>query len=475
MTTAQHVALTLFITLCALLATAQAQTARLSTINVTSNGERVHIAAQGDVSEMRIEVSDEQGDVVFQSGAISGQQLDWKMRDSAGERVAAGTYLVTVTYRNAAGKLKKRVEQVTVDEAEKSSTQSPAAPQASPVPVNTTGTVTAGRIPKFVSIGPSQATVTNSIITESAGKIGINVAAPVSKLHVLSASTDKPPRLQSTGTTSFAAGWDFYNGTAPKGYVGVPGTGAGGPGPGEMLLYGSPGVKTSLWAGGSRAMTITTDGKVGIGTVTPSTGKLHVDSSDTIVAVYGKGDTGLEGQGTFDGVSGYSTSPTLGAAIYGQNTKGGFAGYFEGRVEITNGLKINAGGCTGCSPPSDRNLKANFSTVNPRFILDRLATIPIQSWNYKSEETTTRHMGPMAQDFRAAFNLGADDKTLNTVDAQGVTMAAIQGLYQMMQEKDKQNEQLTLTVQQQSHQIEQLQVQLNQVKRTIKRKRAARR
>ena len=84
------------------------------------------------------------------------------------------------------------------------------------------------------------------------------------------------------------------------------------------------------------------------------------------------------------------------------------------------------------------------------------------------------HTEPMAQDFRSAFHFGADDKTLNTVDAQGVTMASIQALYQMMQEKDKQNEQLTRTVQQQSHQIEQLQVQLNQVKRTIKRKRSAR-
>src|SRR2546423_5942903 len=93
----------------------QAQTARLSTINVTSDGERVHIAAQGYISELRVDVADEQGEVVFQSGAISGNALDWNMRDSAGERVAAGTYMVTVTYRNAPGKLRKRVEQVTVE------------------------------------------------------------------------------------------------------------------------------------------------------------------------------------------------------------------------------------------------------------------------------------------------------------------------------------------------------------------------
>lgn len=95
---------------------------------------------------------------------------------------------------------------------------------------------------------------------------------------------------------------------------------------------------------------------------------------------------------------------------------------------------------------SDRNLKANFSAVNPRAVLDKLAAIPLQTWNYKSEPETVRHMGPMAQDFRAAFQLGADDKGINTVDAAGVTMAAVQGLYQLSLEKDKKIEQLTAEV-----------------------------
>jgi hypothetical protein len=34
----------------------------------------------------------------------------------------------------------------------------------------------------------------------------------------------------------------------------------------------------------------------------------------------------------------------------------------------------------------------------------------------------------MAQDFHAAFGLGADDKHIATVDADGVALAAIQGL-----------------------------------------------
>jgi hypothetical protein len=115
------------------------------------------------------------------------------------------------------------------------------------------------------------------------GNLGINTGTPVSKLHIISDAGDKPPRLQSTGTTSFAAGLDFYHGTTGKGYVGVPDTGAGEPGPGELILYGGAGVKTSLWAGGTRAITIATDGTVGIGTADPGAARLKVQGGDLYI------------------------------------------------------------------------------------------------------------------------------------------------------------------------------------------------
>ena len=46
-------------------------------------------------------------------------------------------------------------------------------------------------------------------------------------------------------------------------------------------------------------------------------------------------------------------------------------------------------------------------------------------------------MGPMAQDFRAAFGLGEDDKHIATVDADGVALAGVQALYRMVQERDE--------------------------------------
>jgi hypothetical protein len=65
----------------------------------------------------------------------------------------------------------------------------------------------------------------------------------------------------------------------------------------------------------------------------------------------------------------------------------------------------------------------------------KVSGLPIQTWSFK-DNTAIRHMGPMAQDFYAAFGLGQDDKTISTIDLDGVALASIQGLYHLLQEKD---------------------------------------
>ena len=85
---------------------------------------------------------------------------------------------------------------------------------------------------------------------------------------------------------------------------------------------------------------------------------------------------------------------------------------------------------------SDRNAKANFAAVDPQMILQRVAAIPIQLWNYKGQDASIRHIGPMAQDFYGAFGVGEDNRHIGTVDADGVALAAIQGLYREGQQKD---------------------------------------
>jgi len=66
-------------------------------------------------------------------------------------------------------------------------------------------------------------------------------------------------------------------------------------------------------------------------------------------------------------------------------------------------------------------------------ILEKLAALPISTWNYKSDAPSVRHLGPMAQDFKAAFGLGDSDRTISTVDANGVLMVAVQALYRRLQ------------------------------------------
>jgi trimeric autotransporter adhesin len=86
---------------------------------------------------------------------------------------------------------------------------------------------------------------------------------------------------------------------------------------------------------------------------------------------------------------------------------------------------------------SDRNAKKNFAALNGEGVLNKLAGIPIQQWNYKWEaDDATPNLGPMAQDFKAAFYPGRDDKSITTLEYDGVELAAIQGLNQKLEQKE---------------------------------------
>ena len=89
---------------------------------------------------------------------------------------------------------------------------------------------------------------------------------------------------------------------------------------------------------------------------------------------------------------------------------------------------------TAWTTVSDRNAKKNFQPVDTVAVLDKLAAIPIQQWNYKWEkDTDVPNIGPMAQDFKPAFYPGRDDKGISTLEFDGVELAAIQGLNQKLE------------------------------------------
>lgn len=108
---------------------------------------------------------------------------------------------------------------------------------------------------------------------------------------------------------------------------------------------------------------------------------------------------------------------------------------------------------------SDRNAKTGFKPLDSIQVLERLASIPIDTWNYKGQPAAVQHIGPVAQDFYAAFGLGEDNRYISSVDADGVSMAAIQGLYRMAQEKQALIETLQADDSQQAAQIEALQTE----------------
>ncbi len=80
---------------------------------------------------------------------------------------------------------------------------------------------------------------------------------------------------------------------------------------------------------------------------------------------------------------------------------------------------------------SDRNAKEEFEAVDRHSVLAAVVALPIERWSYKGEPV--RHLGPMAQDFAAAFGLGVDDRHIFPLDAAGVALAAIQGLHGLVQ------------------------------------------
>jgi len=109
----------------------------------------------------------------------------------------------------------------------------------------------------------------------------------------------------------------------------------------------------------------------------------------------------------------------------------------------TNLLVVASARCDGTTwiNASDRTLKQDFALVDPQTVLAKVAALPVQTWSYKTQPGQ-RHLGPVAQDFHAAFNLGADDTSIATVDEGGVALAAIQGLNQKLEETRTENAEL---------------------------------
>lgn len=160
-------------------------------------------------------------------------------------------------------------------------------------------------------------------------------------------------------------------------------------------------------------------------TIAASNSSLEVNAGGSTIINHGPNSASFGPDGT--------TYLRTAAHNQGSAVDQGLSLYADGSARVaTNttgtGPYVAAGSATWIAG-SDRNIKANIEPVDAEDVLARLLELPVATWNYKSTSAREMHMGPMAQDFHAAFGLnGDDDKGIAEVDATGVAMAAIQGL-----------------------------------------------
>ncbi len=450
MTTIKRFAFSLFLTCCALALSASAQTPQVSTVNVTPEPQ----AAEGPTPQA--------------VGTITGEGANNRIAKFTGANTIANSIITELASKIGIG------------------TASPGFKL----------TVTGG--------GTTVISATNNTAADPAGKgiTGTGGPGAADFIGIMGGAGV----FGKGGKGGFGQG-PHGGGLGGDGVLGIGGeggesaTGQGSGGTGVHGIGGSAGA-TGVFGESLSGHAVIGDSDFGFGVLgrTESGYAVYGNSTGVGHAGYFSGRVEITGNALINGpslsfsatsrqmINLYNTAYGIGVQSGTQyyRTASGFA-WFKGGAHSNSTNNPGSGGTllmrvdsngnlftTGAvNPPSDRNMKADFSSVNPQLILRRLASMPIQTWSYKADGDAVRHLGPVAQDFKAAFDLGADDKTIATVDADGVALAAIQGLYQ-------QNQELARTVKQQGNQIEQLlarlrrqEAHLDQVRRTVKRGRAA--
>jgi Chaperone of endosialidase len=285
--------------------------------------------------------------------------------------------------------------------------------------------VTGSKTPFTITAGAP----TSSIFVDSTGRLGLRTSTPVLDIHVATGNTPAM-RLEQNASGGFTAQtWDIAGNEANFFVRDVTG--------GSRLPFRiRPGAPTS-------SIDINASGNVGIGTASAST-RLHVSGSDgatkeliqessgttaprELLELRNNGGTILVIDDTSDPTR--WTFGTSGSSfVVDEQAHSGV------EMSLTNtGNMIISGTLT---QNSDRTTETDIVGVEPEEVLAKVASLPISTWHYKGDEASVQHLGPMAQDFAAAFGLGPDDRHIAPLDAAGVSLAAIQALNRKVSEKD---------------------------------------
>jgi hypothetical protein len=199
--------------------------------------------------------------------------------------------------------------------------------------------------------------------------------------------------------------------------------------------------------GGGRSNTASSWAVVSGGWLNSATGNLAAIGGGYFNNASGEYTTvpgGIRGKATNEGSFVWSSDWTEDTISFGNYT---FTVRAEGGVRFytANGTGTGvsvAAGTGSWTSLSDRDAKANFQKVNATEVLAKVAAMPVMTWNYKTQDESIRHIGPTAQDFRAAFGVGESDTGISTIDADGVALAAIKGLVEELKKRDQTIEEL---------------------------------
>uniref|UniRef100_A0AAU2UXE3 Tail fiber domain-containing protein n=1 Tax=Streptomyces sp. NBC_00003 TaxID=2903608 RepID=A0AAU2UXE3_9ACTN len=98
---------------------------------------------------------------------------------------------------------------------------------------------------------------------------------------------------------------------------------------------------------------------------------------------------------------------------------------------LWRGRRPSQGRAARLPPPTAR---PSGAPVNGYDVLAKVAALPVYTWRYDTEPEHVRHLGPMAQEWKAAFGLGDSDTTIPVVDAFGVALVALQALQRRVED-----------------------------------------
>ncbi len=282
----------------------------------------------------------------------------------------------------------------------------------------------------------------HSLYVGPTGKIGIRTSVPAADLHVASGNTPTLRLEQNVSSLNPAQTWDLAGGVDR--IFSIRDLSAAADGSRQPLRI-QPGAPSS-------SVDVTATGFVGFGTPSPAA-QLHLFGT-------GAGTTATKLL-----VENANTGAAAPRELYELRNHGDVAfivddttdaerwsfGTFNHTFLINNQANHPAleytFGPTGnltiggtLTQNSDRETKTAITVVDPAEILQKVSGLPIATWQLKSDPERVKHLGPMAQDFSAAFGLGEDDRHIAPADLASVSLAAIQALYREVQELKLENE-----------------------------------